>query len=282
MSINYPMEIVIMTHNRKLYLEKMMNSLVENTEYPYKIIVVDNASNEDTKDYLRYLLRENIVARVFFNKGNIFHYGWQIGIDATKGDMIVLSDPDILVPKVEPCWLTQMVTLMEKYHNIGKLGARLSLSNHPSKAWRKNPSLGPSCMKPLPGPLLSTDGEVYRQYVDTTLHIMRKSVYHEGKMQGELGGCNAGLPRRYIPETIEAVARDIVVCHLGWNDVNDYPDYFCKKIDNPQVFRSKYEYWNILKSHSFLRYALERIRRSIKYHIKNYFGRFKDSKTNRG
>jgi len=267
-TIKKSIEIVILTHNRKLYAEKMIESIKENTEYPHKIIIVDNASNEETKEYLRCLMRKNIVSQVFYNQQNLFHQGWQTGIDATEGEMIVLSDPDILVPRLEPCWLTQMVKLMEENPNIGKLGARLDLSNHPSKTWRDKPLSGPSCLNPLPGLPLLSDGKIYRQHVDTTLHIMRKSIYPGGKMQGGLKGGNAGLPRRYLPGTVEAVARDIVVYHLGWEDLKDYPDYFYDKFNNPDVFRSRIEYWNILKSRGLMRYAIKRIYEYLKYRLK--------------
>jgi len=58
---------IIVTYNRKLYLEKCVKALLNGTTKPSRICIIDNASTDGTEDYIKSCFKEDF-------KQNIIHY----------------------------------------------------------------------------------------------------------------------------------------------------------------------------------------------------------------
>ncbi|HFB52652.1 MAG TPA: glycosyltransferase, partial [Anaerolineae bacterium] len=95
--------IVIVTYNSENSIRACLDSVLENTHTAAEIVVVDNASADGTRDILaQYGGR----IRTILNNENLgFSAACNQGIRATRGDFVVLLNPDTIVT---PGWLRQM------------------------------------------------------------------------------------------------------------------------------------------------------------------------------
>ena len=113
--------IVVLTYNNLDFSKKCIHSIIDKTAYPnYELIVVDNASEDGTKDYLKALQETNPDVKVILNKSNIgFAAGNNVGIQASVGDYIVLLNNDTIVTRG---WLTALSKHLENDEKLGMCG----------------------------------------------------------------------------------------------------------------------------------------------------------------
>jgi len=91
--------IVIVTHNSAKVIEPCLQSIRKHTPEPHEIILVDNASSDDTLAAVKRLPE----VRVIWNEWNLgYAKAVNQGIRASRGNLIVLLNPDT---RVTPCWL---------------------------------------------------------------------------------------------------------------------------------------------------------------------------------
>ncbi|MDF1752033.1 MAG: glycosyltransferase family 2 protein [Verrucomicrobiales bacterium] len=86
------------------YTKRGIQSILENTECDFELVVVDNGSAQDTVDYLNSLNQPQI--RILRNEENIGCAGaWNQGIKAATGEYVMVANNDIEVPRG---WLTTL------------------------------------------------------------------------------------------------------------------------------------------------------------------------------
>lgn len=217
---NKPVDIVLLTHDRLNYFHKTISALINNTKYNYRLIIVDNNSAEEFKNYLSQtrILYDEII----FNETNEWTAAFQKGIELTTSDPFVVSDPDILVPNLEgKCWLERLVDLHSQNPEMGLIALNLDPSNKPEK---------------MP--------DVY---------ISEKTVLNNDITLSNVGTVMQAIKRKYFNfpyvtdwETCERIrmnggkvgfAKNITAYHLGWNEEKDYPDYM---VDKFKYFKNNY------------------------------------------
>lgn len=90
-------DIVVVTFNARAELEACLDSLREAPpSRPHTIVVVDNASSDGTPAWLR---AQRPDVRLIANAANAgFARATNQGIQATRGDLVLLLNPDTLVP----------------------------------------------------------------------------------------------------------------------------------------------------------------------------------------
>lgn len=99
--------IVIPVFNQVAYTRQCLAYLEKNTDIPYELIIIDNASTDGTPAFLR-----GVRAKVITNETNRGCAGaWNQGIAASHGRYVVLLNNDVLVT---PRWLGRLVTFMEE------------------------------------------------------------------------------------------------------------------------------------------------------------------------
>ena len=105
-------DIVIPVWNMRELTEQCVDSIVRNTRFPYRMIIVDNASGRETRDYLESLRKRNDVdVRIIRNEENLGNSkAANQGIRASDADYVCILDNDTLVM---PHWLTAMVGVAE-------------------------------------------------------------------------------------------------------------------------------------------------------------------------
>ena len=216
----HPIDIIFLTFNRLSYFIRTIHSLVKNTRYPYKIIIVDNNSDDETKNFIKN--NEPLFDKVIYNSSNEWTKAFQKGIDVSSSDPFIVSDPDILVPNLEgECWLETVINLHKKYPELGLLALNLDDINKPTK---------------LP--------DVY---------LGDKQEYNKDIILGNVGTVFQSIKRKYFNfnyvtdwETCARIRNNggkvgfiqsIKAYHLGWNEEKDYPEYI---IDKYSYFKETY------------------------------------------
>ena len=105
-----PIDIVLLTYNRLDYLIATVDALEERTPEPFRLTVVDNASSGDVRNWL--VENRSRFHQVILQPMNEHIAGFQRGIDATTSDPVVLAEPDLIVPSLDPSWLARFPARM--------------------------------------------------------------------------------------------------------------------------------------------------------------------------
>ena len=120
-------DIIICTMNRLHLLKQTINHIVDRTETPYRLHVMDNNSDRMVSDYLVGLLYAGILSSVFLSnerRGRMANRNMATWL--AFSDPFVLVDDDILCPKLKPDWLSQGLDAMRQRSELGILAL-----NHP-------------------------------------------------------------------------------------------------------------------------------------------------------
>ena len=221
---NHPIDILILTHNRQRYLEKMIRSLQKYTKYPHRLIIIDNASSTTTIDYLKMLEQQQIIHKLVLNSENLFMDGWHKGVDFIKSDLFAISDPDIVVPNSNPDWLSTMVCAFDLFPNLVRLGVSLDDKNLPP-CWNKFEG---RFLTFQTGKIFSKKPCIRLSTPDTTLQVIRTDIFKKA----------GGFSKKTIDFSFLKTLSNYGICgthqeikgyHLGWNEYKDYPEYLYKK-----------------------------------------------------
>lgn len=114
--------IVILTYNNLRYTKLCVESILKLTPAgSYEIILIDNASNDGTVDWLKGLEGQNGI-KVILNDRNLgFPAGCNQGIIAAEdgNDILLLNNDTIVTPR----WLENLQTCLYSDKSIGAVGA---------------------------------------------------------------------------------------------------------------------------------------------------------------
>jgi GT2 family glycosyltransferase len=104
------------------YTKLCLDSITKVTAYPnYEIIIVDNNSSDNTKEYLETFKNNNpSKVKVILNETNLgFAGGNNVGIRAALGDYIMLLNNDTIVTRG---WLTNLLKHLEQNPDLAMVG----------------------------------------------------------------------------------------------------------------------------------------------------------------
>ena len=126
-------DIIIPVWNRRELTQSCVESIMANTSYPYRIIAVDNASDDLTRDFLDKFKEKYpekmIIIRNSENLGNTIAVNQ--GIKESRADYVCILDNDT---EVAWGWLSEMVKIAESEPDIGLVNpASNSLGTKKSK-----------------------------------------------------------------------------------------------------------------------------------------------------
>ncbi|MCD6046816.1 MAG: hypothetical protein K0S08_463 [Gammaproteobacteria bacterium] len=113
--------IIILTYNNLSFTKACLQSIEQNTDYSnYEVILVDNASTDDTPDYLKEYCASRPNYHLILNTINKgFAGGNNDGLKAAKGEYLVILNNDTFV---SPGWLRTLVSHFIKNPSLGMLG----------------------------------------------------------------------------------------------------------------------------------------------------------------
>lgn len=115
-------DIVIPVYNQVQYTQACLESLVAHTTCPYRLIVVDNGSDDGTAAFLAAWAGATERLQVISNAANLgFTRAANQGLAAATGRYVVLLNNDTTVL---PHWLTGLICTAEADDRIGIVGPR--------------------------------------------------------------------------------------------------------------------------------------------------------------
>ncbi len=114
--------VIVLTFNNLVLTKACIQSLKNFTAYPnWELLVVDNASSDDTVDYLKGCEREIPNMRLIENADNLgFSGGNNIGLREATGDYLVILNNDIYTTEG---WLGGLIRHLERDDQLGIVGA---------------------------------------------------------------------------------------------------------------------------------------------------------------
>ncbi|MFA5136546.1 MAG: glycosyltransferase family 2 protein [Patescibacteria group bacterium] len=126
--------IVVLNYQGEKFLQQTISSVLD-INYPrekYEIIVVDNASTDQSRSIIDQLATDNLPAgrqghqltTIYLSKNLGFSAGNNVGVRRSKGEYVILLNNDCTVDKN---WLKELVTVTEKDKNIFAVNPKVYL-----------------------------------------------------------------------------------------------------------------------------------------------------------
>jgi GT2 family glycosyltransferase len=122
--------IIIVTHNNQDDIVDCVNSVLRSEGYHrFEVIIVDNASTDKTVEKIEKNFANNEVVSLIKNGKNSWYSGGNnLGCQKSKGELIVILNPDLIVDKF---WLSALVEAYRKHENAGIVGSNVLLFDKP-------------------------------------------------------------------------------------------------------------------------------------------------------
>ena len=115
--------IVIPTLNGLRYLKQAMDSVQKHTKWPFEVVVVDDASQDGTQEYLLHQAEYTMDGQYLRNEENMgFAASNNLGVQVAKGNFLCFLNNDTIVTDG---WLTAMMNVFSEEKAVGAVGARL-------------------------------------------------------------------------------------------------------------------------------------------------------------
>ncbi len=110
--MTYSASLIILTYNNLEYTRLCLESIERHSgELSYEVILVDNASQDETPQFLRAYAQERLNVRVLLNRTNLgFARGNNLGAAEAQGEYLVFLNNDIVVT---PGWLPGLLRRLE-------------------------------------------------------------------------------------------------------------------------------------------------------------------------
>ncbi|ODS42959.1 MAG: hypothetical protein MSIBF_06805, partial [Candidatus Altiarchaeales archaeon IMC4] len=116
--------VIIVNYNGKKYLGTCLSSLKKQTYSNYEIIVIDNASSDESIEFVRKTYPK--IKLIVNDKNYGFAKGCNIGIKSAKGEYIAALNNDT---EVDKHWLEELVKVIETNDAIGSCASKLLFYN---------------------------------------------------------------------------------------------------------------------------------------------------------
>lgn len=124
--------IIILNHNGREYLEECLNSVLPDVYDSCEILLVDNASTDDSIAFVRNNFPR---VRIVESKTNLgFAGGNNLGVEHARGDLIVLLNNDT---RVEEHWLRGLVNAVQS-DTVAVASSLVKTQGIPERYYEKN------------------------------------------------------------------------------------------------------------------------------------------------
>lgn len=116
--------VIILNWNGKEFLEKFLPGVIEHSTPVARVVVADNASEDDSVEFLEKNFPQVEIVRNAVNGG--FSQGYNDALEKIRADYYILLNSDI---EVTPGWIEPVIELMESDKNIGACQPKI-LAHH--------------------------------------------------------------------------------------------------------------------------------------------------------
>lgn len=133
-------DVIVVTFNRIEYIKMFVEMLYLSTNYPFRIIAVDNGSVDGTREWLKEQEEKGIIGKCVFNKENKkLADAFTEGFKYVESDLFVtVADDMVPVFFKNPDWLEIFVKKIQSDDNIGCInfvGSRQSFNEFKRKEY---------------------------------------------------------------------------------------------------------------------------------------------------
>jgi len=111
--------IVVIAYNGVYWTEKCVESILEHTEQPYELLLVDNGSEDSTGAYFRETAARHPRTTAILKDRNYGGYARSFGLEAASGEYVAWLDNDV---EVGDGWLTDLRQVLADNPGIGATG----------------------------------------------------------------------------------------------------------------------------------------------------------------
>lgn len=109
-------------------LKTCLESIWDNTDLPYDLLVFDNASCLEVREYLVQMLSQHKIQYLLLSDTNLGKGGaWNMILDGAPGEIIAYTDNDCYF---YPGWLSASLKVLEGFPNVGMVTSRPVEVNH--------------------------------------------------------------------------------------------------------------------------------------------------------
>lgn len=130
---NVNVDVIVCIHNALADVRRCLESVTANTRMPYRLILVDDGSDEVTRDYVAAYADSQGALLIRNEKAKGYTFAANQGLRRSRGEYVVLLNSDTVVT---PLWLDRMVACGESDERIGLVGP---LSN--AASWQSVPEV---------------------------------------------------------------------------------------------------------------------------------------------
>ena len=121
----YFISVVIATRNREHWLADTLESLTKQTRPPNEIIVVDNASEDNTREVV-FRFQDRLPVKYVYEGKKGIPYARNCGVKVARGGIIAFLDDD---SSADENWLKYIETPFIRDPNIGIVGGLIKPHN---------------------------------------------------------------------------------------------------------------------------------------------------------
>jgi len=126
-------DIIVCVHNALDDVQRCLDSIVINTDPPYRIIIVDDGSDPTTRLYLESFIHGHLAILIRNDVATGYTRAANKGLNASTADFVILLNSDTIVSKQ---WLDRLIQCAESDERIGIVGP---LSN--TASWQSVPEI---------------------------------------------------------------------------------------------------------------------------------------------
>ena len=218
-------DIIVCIHNALEDVKVCLESIIRYTSHPYCLILVDDGSNTEMKEYLNYFSQTQNTVLIRNESAKGYTFAANQGLQESKANYSLLINSDTVVT---PNWLDRMVACGESDSKIGIVGP---LSN--TASWQSIPQVfveGDWAENPLPDGINIVDmGKIVSDFshllypripfLNGFCFMIKKQVFEKiGYFDEENFGAGYGEENDFCLRTRQAgwelaIADDVYVYH---------------------------------------------------------------------
>lgn len=109
--------IIIATRNREAFLRRAIESVIAQKEVSYEIIIVDDASEDNTAELIQHFVKREKNIRYYRNQECLFaHISRRKGLEEAKGKYVIFLDDDDFY--IESEFFKESKQILETYNQV--------------------------------------------------------------------------------------------------------------------------------------------------------------------
>lgn len=128
-----PVDVIVCIHNALDDVRNCLDAVLRNTEPPYRLILVDDGSQPETRDFTRQFAQDQGLTLIRNEEAKGYTLAANQGLRASSGAFVVLLNSDTIVT---PGWVDRMLRCFRQNPKVGAAGP---LSN--TASWQSVPRI---------------------------------------------------------------------------------------------------------------------------------------------